>query len=74
MIGLHGARRCHVARVGPFPGGFRVRLGVGLEGEEEEDELQGIWSRGGQLLVEDREESARFEAETAFSYECAGGV
>jgi len=75
MLGLHSARRYHVVRAGPFPGGFRVRLGVGLGGEEEEeDELWGIWSRGGRLLAEGREESARLEVETAFTHECAGGV
>ena len=39
-----------------------------------EEGLLGVRIRGSRWLAEDREESARFEAETASTYECAGGV
>ena len=41
-----GTRRCHLALAGSVPGGFRVRLGVWLGGEEEgkEDGLRMVRS------------------------------
>ena len=46
-------------RASPFPGGFRVELGAGLEGKEEGERgrLWKVRSWGGWSLVEDREES-----------------
>ena len=53
-----GTRR-HLVLAGSVPGGFRVRLGVWLGGEEEgkEDGLRMVRSQGGRSLAEDREGS-----------------
>ena len=43
-------------------------------GEGEEDGLERVRSGDGRSLIQDREVSARSEAEAALTYECAGSI
>ena len=59
FIGTISYVKARAARANPFPGSFRVELGVGLE-EKEEGERGGprkVRNRGGWSLAEDREGS-----------------
>jgi len=72
--GLHSARRCRLARAGPFLGSFRVRL-EGVLGGEEEAGMPGVGDRAQGAAPENRIAGPGLSGRlvVASSHSCASG-